>query len=173
MAFRFAPRVPDDFDWWCDVEGCPYNIDLLNLTRENLMMLDDETVAKLRLQNWSLSDTWVRLAFKTMVEDHRVKHLESWGLRCLKGPSGVRCSPPSAFCDPFPNFPHLLGPRAHRACRTSRTRQGEGQVFAPQDRIRELDHITDACDAFRSNVSIQYNSWQDDYNGSARRAVTV
>lgn len=89
MAFRFAPRVPDDFHWWCDVEGCHYNIDLLNSTRENLAALDGETVAKLRLQDWSLCDPWVRLAFKTMVEDHRVKHLESWGLRCFNGPSGA------------------------------------------------------------------------------------
>lgn len=52
-------------------------------------MLNGETVAKLRLQDWSLSDPWVRFAFKVMVEDHRVKHLESWGLRCTEGPSGV------------------------------------------------------------------------------------
>jgi hypothetical protein len=84
-----APRVPDDFHWWCEIEGCHYNIDLLNLTKENLAMLDGETAAKLRLQDWSLSDPWVRLAFKAMVEDHRVKHLESWGLRCSAGSSGV------------------------------------------------------------------------------------
>ncbi|KAF9642262.1 hypothetical protein BDM02DRAFT_3124723, partial [Thelephora ganbajun] len=55
-------------------------------------MLNGEAVAKLRLQDWSLSDPWVRLAFMTMVEDHRAKHLESWGLRCIEGPSGV-CRP--------------------------------------------------------------------------------
>ncbi|KAF9786950.1 hypothetical protein BJ322DRAFT_1052869 [Thelephora terrestris] len=94
-AFRYTPRVPDNFHWWCDVEGCHYNVDLLNLTRDDLTMLDGETAAKLRLQDWSLSDLWVRLAFKEMVEEHRVEHLKSWGLRCLKGPSGVcRSRPP-------------------------------------------------------------------------------
>ena len=88
-TFCFAPRIPDDFHWWCEIEKCQYSIDFLNLTNENLAMLDGETAAKLRLQDWSLSDPWVRLAFKTMVEDHRVKHLESWGLRCIEGPSGV------------------------------------------------------------------------------------
>ncbi|KAF9654361.1 hypothetical protein BDM02DRAFT_3264890 [Thelephora ganbajun] len=89
IVFRLVPRIPDDFHWWCEIEGCYYNIDMLNLTGENLVMLDGETVAKLRLQDWSLSDPWVRLAFKAMVEDHRAKHLESWGLRCIKGPSGA------------------------------------------------------------------------------------
>ena len=88
-TFCFAPRPPDDFHWWCEIENCRYNINLLDLTDENLVMLDGETAAKLRLQDWSLSDPWVRLTFKTMVEDHRVKHLESWGLRCIGGPSGV------------------------------------------------------------------------------------
>lgn len=90
-VFYIIPRIPDDFHWWCEIKGCYYSIDMLNLTTENLRMLNGETVAKLRLQDWSLSDTWVRLAFKAMVEDHRVKHLESWGLRCTIGPSGVPC----------------------------------------------------------------------------------
>jgi hypothetical protein len=89
IAFQYTPRIPDNFQWWCDVEGCHYNIYLLNLTQEDLAILDGETAAKLRLQDWSLSDPWVQLAFKVMVEDHRVKHLESWGLQCLRGPSGV------------------------------------------------------------------------------------
>jgi len=88
-TFCFAPRVPDDFHWWCEIDKCQYNIDMLNLKDQNLAMLDGETAAKLRLQDWSLSDPWLRLTFKTMVEDHRVKHLESWGLRCIGGPSGV------------------------------------------------------------------------------------
>jgi len=54
-------------------------------------MLDGETVAKLRLQDWSSSDSWVQLAFKAMLEDHRMKHLESWGLRCIAGSHGVYC----------------------------------------------------------------------------------
>lgn len=91
IAFKYTPRVPDNFHWWCDVEGCHYNIYLLNLTQENLAILDGRTVAQLRLQDWSLSDPWVQLAFKAMVEDHRAKHLESWGLRCRNGLSGVRC----------------------------------------------------------------------------------
>ena len=134
IAFRYAPRVPDNFHWWCDIEGCYYSIDLLNLTLENLTALDGETVAKLRLQDWSLSDPWVRLAFKAMVEDHRVGHLKSWGLRCLKGPSGVYRSRPFASRNPSNNsrFP---GPGAHRTCRASWTRQGEGPVFVSQDRI--------------------------------------
>ena len=113
IAFQYTPRVPDNFHWWCDIEGCHYNIYLLNLTRENLGMLDGMTTAKLRLQDWSLSDPWVQLAFKTMVEDHRVKHLESWGLRCLRGPSGVRRSSSSTSPDPSTNDPRVLGPRTH------------------------------------------------------------
>jgi len=89
MSFRLVPGIPDDFHWWCEIEGCHYNIDFLNLTEENLIMLDGETVAKLRLQDWSLSDPWVRLAFKAMVEDHRAKHLKSWGLVCTGGPHGA------------------------------------------------------------------------------------
>ena len=97
MTFRVVPRIPDDFHWWCEIERCQYNIDLLNLTNENLIMLDGATAGKLRLQDWSLSDSWVRLAFKAMVEDHRAKHLESWGLRCTGGLSGVYCSRHSPF----------------------------------------------------------------------------
>ena len=100
-AFRFVPRVPDDFHWWCEIEGCHYNIDLLNLTKENLEMLDGEMTAKLRLQDWSLSDPWVRLAFKVMVEAHRAKHLESWGLRCIEGSSGVHHGIHSPLRPPF------------------------------------------------------------------------
>jgi len=88
-TFYFVPGIPDDFHWWCEIDKCRYNIDFLNLTNENLAMLDGETATKLRLQDWSLSDPWVRLAFKTMVEDHRVKHLESWGLQCIGGSSGA------------------------------------------------------------------------------------
>lgn len=100
-AFRFVPRVPDDFHWWCEIEGCHYNIDLLNLTKENLEMLDGGMTAKLRLQDWSLSDPWVRLAFKVMVEAHRAKHLESWGLRCTEGSSGVHHGIHSPLRPPF------------------------------------------------------------------------
>lgn len=89
MSFRFAPRIPDDFHWWCEIENCYHDIDMLNLTVENLAMLDGETAAKLRLQDWSSSDPWVRLAFKAMVEDHRVKHLGSWGLKCTGRLYGV------------------------------------------------------------------------------------
>ena len=89
VTFYLVPGVPDDFHWQCEIKGCRYSIDLLNLTTENLEMLNGETAAKLRLQDWSLSDPWIRLAFKAMVEGHRVKHLESWGLRCTEGPSGV------------------------------------------------------------------------------------
>ena len=64
-------------------------------------MLDGETAAKLRLQDWSSSDPWVGLAFKAMVEDHRVKHLETWGLRCIGGSSGVHHRTHSPFATPF------------------------------------------------------------------------
>lgn len=113
VTFHFAPRVPDDFHWWCEIERCYYKIDLLNLTDENLAMIDGGTAGKLRLQDWSLSDPWVRLAFKMMVEGHRVKHLESWGLRCIGGLSGVYHSKRSPFAIPFLKIPVLLGPRAH------------------------------------------------------------
>ena len=115
MTFRLAPRIPDDFHWWCEIEGCYYNIDFLNLTNKNLAMLDGETVARLRLQDWSLSDPWVRLAFKTMVEDHRGKHLESWGLRCIGGPSGVCYSRRSPFMTLFLTSTGFIGPYKHRA----------------------------------------------------------
>jgi len=113
MAFRFVPRIPDDFRWWCEIEGCRYKIDLLDLTNENLAMVDGKTAAKLRLQDWSLSDPWVRLAFKVMVEDHRAKHLESWGLRCIEGPSGVHHSRHSAYATPFLILFLLLQALAH------------------------------------------------------------
>ena len=113
MTFRFTPRVPDDFHWWCEIEGCYYNIDMLNLTNENLAVLDGGTAGKLRLQDWSLSDPWVRLAFKTMVEGHRVKHLESWGLRCIEGLSGVYQHSSFIFRVPFLKPSAFSGPCAH------------------------------------------------------------
>jgi hypothetical protein len=67
-TFRFAPRTPDDLRWRCGIEGCYNNIDVLNLTNKNLLMVDGEAVARTRLQDRSSSDPWVRLAFKTMVE---------------------------------------------------------------------------------------------------------
>lgn len=111
-TFHFVPRIPDDFHWWCEIEGCYYNIDFLNLTNENLATLDGETAAKLRLQDWSLGDPWVRLAFKTMVEDHRVKHLGSWGLRCTEGSYGVYTMGCTRFCNHFSNNARSLGPYA-------------------------------------------------------------
>jgi len=73
-------------------------------------MLDGETVAKLRLQDWSLGDPWVRLAFKAMVEDHRAKHLESWGLRCIGGSSGVYHPKHSSFATRFLTIFTFQGP---------------------------------------------------------------
>ena len=79
----FQPPQPSRaLKWACPVPECPYIVDLLNLTDENLDTPHIPALQKARLRQgpWAVHEGWVREAFGYIVDKHYETHLEEWGI---------------------------------------------------------------------------------------------
>ena len=83
VAFLFDPDPPKSAIWYCPATHCNYNIDLLDLAREQLDSCEEDEAAKLklRLKNWSCADDWVVEACKKMARAHYHWHLRKEGIK--------------------------------------------------------------------------------------------
>ncbi|KAI0361596.1 hypothetical protein OH77DRAFT_1390516 [Trametes cingulata] len=82
--FTVPPQVTATLRWMCTMPNCGYQIDLLNLTDENLAtdQITEDDKRRLRSKNWNVGEAWVREAFGYMVDVHWEWHLrEDFGLK--------------------------------------------------------------------------------------------
>jgi hypothetical protein len=81
-SFSYPPSLPGcDFTWRCDVRRCSYQLNLLNLSDEDVEHLPKDMVNEVRSRRWaSVLEDRVVVAFYRMVDRHRRQHLAQWGV---------------------------------------------------------------------------------------------
>ena len=83
------PRIPEGrFSWACLCQECEYNIDLLNLSPENLNILSPDLIQVLNTKTWVVSDEPVQRALFMLVSYHYESHLRDSNVQLSQSPSG-------------------------------------------------------------------------------------
>lgn len=84
-----VPRIPAGrFLWACLCQGCEYNIDLLDLSPENLSILPPDLIQVLSTKTWSVNDESVQRALLLLVSNHYESHLRDRNIQLCQLPSG-------------------------------------------------------------------------------------
>lgn len=84
-----VPRIPEGrFSWACLCQECEYNIDLLNLSPENLNILSPDLIQVLNTKTWVVNDEPVQRALLMLVSNHYESHLRDSNVQLSQSPSG-------------------------------------------------------------------------------------
>jgi len=84
------PRIPEGrFSWACLRQECEYNIDLLNLSPENLNILSPDLTQVLNTKTWLVNDEPVQRALFMLISHHyESSHLRDSNVQLSQSPSG-------------------------------------------------------------------------------------
>ncbi|KAH0832042.1 hypothetical protein J3R83DRAFT_12949 [Lanmaoa asiatica] len=81
---QLPPLLPDvDGRWWCPLQECNHQIDLHDLTEEEVRGIPDELVGYILQKQWhnAAYDEKVLQGFRLMVTNHYLKHFEERGVK--------------------------------------------------------------------------------------------
>lgn len=76
------PLLRDDFKWKCPIRPCPFGVDLMNLTDDNIPYLTKEMLAVETSDGTrSLNQKFLHDGFRSIVEAHYLGHLTALDIK--------------------------------------------------------------------------------------------
>ncbi|KAI0797743.1 hypothetical protein C8Q75DRAFT_887201 [Abortiporus biennis] len=126
LVFLHPPCLPRfSFTWMCPVDGCAYEIDLLNLSEENSREVHEDDLRRIKRGGWTLQDEWLQNCFGWMVSVHWSEHLENRGI-IIEEDGGI-------------GKPRWKHPESHPSSNSATSRQPRPQQIFPVVK-RETDY---------------------------------